>query len=61
MAEWFRIMANLGRLLSEGSIILLVMGLEYFTIRPLIGENFGLGLLLVTGIILIVDVLKNIL
>ena len=54
-------MANIGRLLSEGSIILLVMALEYFTIRPLIGDNFGWGLLLVTGIILIVDVLRNIL
>ena len=54
-------MANIGRLLSEGLIILLVMSLEYFTIRPLIGDNFGLGLLLVTGLILIVDVLRNIL
>jgi hypothetical protein len=54
-------MANLGRLLSEGFILLLVMALEYFTIRPLIGDNFGLGLLLVTGLILIVDVLRNIL
>jgi hypothetical protein len=54
-------MANLGRLLSEGSIILLVIGLEYFTIRPLIGDNLGWGLILLTGIILIVDVLKNIL
>jgi len=54
-------MANHGRLLSEGSIILLVMALEYFTIRPLFGDTLGWGLLGVTGLILIVDVLKNIL
>jgi hypothetical protein len=54
-------MAKLGRLLSEGSIILLLMALEYFTIRPLIGENLGWGLLLATGIVLILDVLRNIL
>ena len=54
-------MANLGRLLSEGSIFLLVMALEYYTLRPLIGDNLGWGLLGVTGFILIIDVLKNIL
>ncbi len=54
-------MANLGRLLSDGFIIILVMVLEYFTIRPLIGDILGWGLLGVTGIILILDVLKNIL
>jgi len=54
-------MAKLGRLLNEGFIIVLVMVLEYFTIRPFIGDTFGWGLLGVTGIILILDVLRNIL
>ncbi len=54
-------MANLGRLFTEGSIILLVMGLEYFTLKPLFGEFIGLGLLGVTALIFILDVLRNIL
>ncbi|HIH89322.1 TPA: hypothetical protein HA344_08980 [Candidatus Bathyarchaeota archaeon] len=54
-------MANLGRLFSEGSIILLVMGLEYFTLKPLFGELIGLSLVGVTALFLILDVLRNIL
>lgn len=54
-------MANLDRLLSESVIILLVMALEYFTILPTFGPLVGWGLLGVTGIILGLEVLKNIL
>ncbi len=56
-----RTMANLGRLFSEGSIILLVMGLEYFTLKPLFGELIGWGLVGVTALLFILDVLRNIL
>jgi hypothetical protein len=54
-------MANIGRLLSEGVILLLVMALEYFTILPAFGSLVGWGLLGVTGIILGFVVLRNIL
>lgn len=54
-------MANIGRLLSEGIIILLVMALEYFTLLPVFGPLVGWSLLGVTGIILGFDVLRNIL
>ncbi len=54
-------MANIGRLIEEAFIILLVMALEYFTILPAFGELAGWGLLGITGIFLGFRVLKNIL
>jgi hypothetical protein len=54
-------MVNLGRLFSEGTIILLVMGLEYFTLKPIFGDLVGLGLVGVTALVFILDVLRNIL
>jgi len=54
-------MANIGRLLSEGIIVILVMALEYFTLLPVFGSLVGWGLLGVTGIILGLVVLRNIL
>ena len=54
-------MANWGRLFSEGSILILLMALEYFTVRPLIGDLIGLGLLGVTVLYFLLTVLKNIL
>lgn len=47
--------------MTEGFILSMVLVLEYFTIRPVIGDPWGLGLVGVTIIILILDVLKNIL
>jgi hypothetical protein len=61
MRRWISTMANIGRLLSEGVILLLVMALEYFTILPAFGSLVGWGLLGVTGIILGFVVLRNIL
>jgi hypothetical protein len=54
-------MANWGRLFSEGTILLLLMVLEYFTLRPLVGDLIGLGLLGITALYFILTVLKNIL
>lgn len=54
-------MTNIGRLLSEGAIILLVMGLEYFTLKPVLGDIIGWGLIGITALVLILDVLRNIL
>jgi hypothetical protein len=54
-------MANLGRLFSDGIILILIMVLEYFTIRPFVGDLIGLGLLGITAIYFILRVLKNIL
>jgi hypothetical protein len=54
-------MANLGRLLSEGAIVLLCLALEFFTILPAFGHVVGWALLGITGIVLVLVVLKNIL
>ena len=54
-------MANIGRLIEEGIIILLVMALEYFTILPAFGSFVGWVLIGVTGIVFGLVVLKNIL
>jgi hypothetical protein len=54
-------MANWGRLFSDGIILILIMVLEYFTIRPFVGDLIGLGLLGVTAMYFILRVLKNIL
>jgi len=52
-------MGNIDRLFSEAVIILLLLGLEYFAIRPLIGDGLGYVLVGVTVIVLILDVLRN--
>ncbi len=54
-------MANLGRLFSEAIIILLVMALEFFSIKPMVGDIFGYVLLGVTLIVLLLDILRNVL
>jgi hypothetical protein len=53
------IMANLDRLISEAIIILLVLALEFYTIKPMVGEVIGYFLIGVTVIILLLDILRN--
>jgi hypothetical protein len=53
------IMANLDRLISEAVIILLVLALEFYTIKPMVGEVIGYFLIGVTVIILLLDILRN--
>ncbi len=54
-------MADIGRLIEEAVIILLVMALEYFTLLPAFGQIVGWGLLGLTTIFLGLRVLKHIL
>jgi hypothetical protein len=52
-------MANLDRLISEAIIFLLVLTLEYFTIKPMVGDVVGYILMGVTVMVLILDILRN--
>ena len=53
------IMANLDRLISEAIIFFLVLALEYFTIKPMVGDVVGYILMGVTVMVLILDILRN--
>ncbi len=53
--------ARLDRLVSESVIIVLALVLEYFSIRPLIGDGLGYVLVGLTVMILILDILRNVL
>lgn len=53
------IMANLDRLISEAIIILLVLALEFYTIKPMVGDVIGYILMGVTVIVLLLDILRN--
>ncbi len=53
--------ARLDRLISESIIIILVLALEYYSLRPLIGDGVGYILIGLTFIILLLDVLRNVL
>ena len=53
------IMANLDRLISEAIIILLVLALEFYTIKPMVGDVIGYILLGITVIVLLLDILRN--
>lgn len=55
------IMANLDRLISEAIIFLLVLALEFYTIKPMVGDLFGYILIGVTVIVLLLDILRNVL
>jgi len=52
-------MANLDRLISEALIFILVLGLEFFTIKPMIGDVTGYILMGITLMALILDILRN--
>jgi hypothetical protein len=53
------IMANLDRLISEAIIFVLVLALEYFTIKPMVGDVVGYILMGVTFMVLILNILRN--
>ena len=52
-------MANWDRLISEALIFLLLIGLEYFTIKPMVGDVIGYIIMGVTVMGLILDILRN--
>jgi hypothetical protein len=52
-------MANLDRLVSDAIIFLLVLVLEYYTIKPIVGDIIGYVLIGITVIILLLDILRN--
>lgn len=52
-------MANLDRLISEAIIFLLVLALEWYTIKPMVGDIIGYVLIGITVILLLLDILRN--
>jgi hypothetical protein len=52
-------MANLDRLISEAIIFVLVLALELYTIKPMVGDVIGYILIGVTMIMLLLDILRN--
>ena len=57
----YSMVANLGRLFSDTVVLVLLLVLEFFTIKPLVGDLIGYLLIGITVIILGLDFLKNIL